>query len=500
QVYKEIDGLHFSESAFRINNGFTYPNGTGLMQLVSPGDNNLYIRLLNLDGTLTPLNVSLDCNSYCLKHAYPLNDGYVFVIVTQSEKKSVYGMLIDWSGQVLQSNITLTGIADYDYRYLTSNAKANVDPDTDFIVVTGDRDTVSWKIFNAPNSTGITELHNGILGNDDKILQGYEIFPTTEGGYGIALLKSVSAFTQDPRISQTFSSSPQWLLYVTFWQPDSSEFDTPRIVWQNPNPLAISSIIGCEVDLDGSGYFCLVLAPAGNAWEYVRVAFLSSGSVTDINVVVVNDANKTTMHGIRQLPYGGFLSIEQITEATIKRYDSTNDQSQRTVQQIIGDLDDLIKNKYYNAFSHEYPTSYLDETYGFVRTANSWEVYKFKLIGLFAGILVLLIIYFFARWKYPEGQSFHIVKIALILADLSLDVAFVLLSAKNVPKIHIPRLLTVSYDTIPFLSLVMSSIILISNIIGHVYGGCIRWKEKERGHSIPKEEILAITADVQEDE
>jgi len=44
---------------------------------------------------------------------------------------------------------------------------------------------------------------------------------------------------------------------------------------------------------------------------------------------------------------------------------STADKSQRTVQQIIDDLDDLIRSKSYNAFSQEYPTSYLDETYGF---------------------------------------------------------------------------------------------------------------------------------------
>jgi len=45
---------------------------------------------------------------------------------------------------------------------------------------------------------------------------------------------------------------------------------------------------------------------------------------------------------------------------------STVDKSQRTVQQIIDDLDELIKNKGYTSFSQEYPTSYLDETFGFL--------------------------------------------------------------------------------------------------------------------------------------
>jgi hypothetical protein len=46
----------------------------------------------------------------------------------------------------------------------------------------------------------------------------------------------------------------------------------------------------------------------------------------------------------------------------------TKDLSQRTVQQIIKDLDDLIRNKAYNSFSRENYTSYLDETYGFSPT------------------------------------------------------------------------------------------------------------------------------------
>ena len=46
-------------------------------------------------------------------------------------------------------------------------------------------------------------------------------------------------------------------------------------------------------------------------------------------------------------------------------FKSTEDLSQRSVQQIIDDLDDLIRNNAYNSFSLEYPTIYLDETYGF---------------------------------------------------------------------------------------------------------------------------------------
>ncbi|CAG8636551.1 11723_t:CDS:2, partial [Paraglomus brasilianum] len=121
-------------------------------------------------------------------------------------------------------------------------------------------------------------------------------------------------------------------------------------------------------------------------------------------------------------------------------FKATEDLSLRTVQQFIDDLDDLISHKAYNSFSQEYPTSYLDETYGFSPAANLWQTYKFKLIGLLVGLLILSIIYFIARRKYPEGHNFVVVKLALILADLSLDMAFVLSSARNVPQIHMPSI------------------------------------------------------------
>ncbi|CAG8530711.1 2623_t:CDS:2 [Paraglomus brasilianum] len=120
---------------------------------------------------------------------------------------------------------------------------------------------------------------------------------------------------------------------------------------------------------------------------------------------------------------------------------SSDDRSQRTVQQIIDDLDDLVRNKGYNSFSLEYPTSCLDETYGFLPVANLWATYEIKLIGLFVGLLILAIIYFFARWKHPEGQNFVVVKLVLIVTDLSLDIAFVLLSARNVPQILKPSII-----------------------------------------------------------
>src|SRR5207253_1718578 len=57
---------------------------------------------------------------------------------------------------------------------------------------------------------------------------------------------------------------------------------------------ANANVIGCEVAIDGTGHFCIVEAYiyienvmhySDIKFDYVRVAFLSSGSVTDINLI-----------------------------------------------------------------------------------------------------------------------------------------------------------------------------------------------------------------------
>ncbi|CAG8615027.1 2004_t:CDS:2 [Paraglomus brasilianum] len=450
-AYEDTDHLQFLQPDFGSRNGFTYPDGTGLMQLQRINnvtllpENNLYIRLLHPNGTLTKFTVPT-YNTINQPHAFPLNDGYVLV-TQKKDDQIVRGKLVDWNGQILQSDVMLTD-------GLTNNTEALVKAtDKDFLVTVMDfSGELQWKIFSAFNSTGqITELYKGsITGYDNNSLADYSIFSTTEGSYGIATLEIV--------------------------KPEKKIEKNPKFIHSSPQ-----------------------------SFLYVRVAFLSSGSVTDVNVILT-DVGKARKYiaGIRPLPYGGFLFLEWILNTTdssdtyigtVKAsngttvttfpfgpdtnldsmiaklaelipidssrittsrrnqpdpnasdqilfqvtFKPTEDLSQKTGQQIIDDLDDLIRNKAYNSFSQEHPTIYLDETYGFSPIANLWETYKFKLIGLVAALLILSIIYFFARRKYPEGHNFVVIKLALILIDLSLDIAFVLSSARNVPQIYTPR-------------------------------------------------------------
>ena len=106
-VYEDTDNLEFFALNGYICNGFTYPDGTGLLQLLRYGgvnyskENNLYIRLLHPNGTLTKFTVPTYNFTENQPQAFPLNDGYV--LVTQLNDDNItHGTLVDWSGQVLQ--------------------------------------------------------------------------------------------------------------------------------------------------------------------------------------------------------------------------------------------------------------------------------------------------------------------------------------------------------------------------------------------------------------
>ena len=100
-------------------------------------------------------------------------------------------------------------------------------------------------------------------------------------------------------------------------------------------------------------------------------AFLDSMVAKLAELVPIDPSRITTTK--RNQPDPNAPARQILFPVTLK---SSDDSSQRTVQQIIGDLDELIKNKGYTSFSREYPTSYLDETFGF--PPAGMQILRFK--------------------------------------------------------------------------------------------------------------------------
>ncbi|KAG9295830.1 hypothetical protein G9A89_009059 [Geosiphon pyriformis] len=108
--------------------------------------------------------------------------------------------------------------------------------------------------------------------------------------------------------------------------------------------------------------------------------------------------------------------------------------------EIANNLNILIQNKAITQISLNKHTSFLDSDFGYKLSPNLWEKLRIKLIVVGVLLLALIIIFFWARWKFPEGKNFIIFGQTLLFVDLGLDIAFILRNGKDIPILFIPSL------------------------------------------------------------
>ena len=61
------------------------------------------------------------------------------------------------------------------------------------------------------------------------------------------------------------------------------------------------------------------------------------------------------------------------------------------------------------------------------------------LIIIFISLIILILLYFLAHQKNPEGNNSAIFETALIIQDFAVDLAFTLLRVKNTSHLIIPK-------------------------------------------------------------
>ncbi|CAG8524038.1 813_t:CDS:10 [Rhizophagus irregularis] len=192
----------------------------------------------------------------------------------------------------------------------------------------------------------------------------------------------------------------------------------------------------------------------------------------------------------------------------------TNDENDLSVVTVVNNINTMVKNKAQTPIGSGMATRYLDQVYGFNPSPNLWEKYKYRLLGVFLIIGLLIVLFLFAQRRDSNGNNIAILQLGLIIFDLVLDVAFVSSNARDVPVLYIPsvvfvtlpiglntilafyiitqentrpkffqwftahgkvasilyRKFTVSYDNIiPLLTLISSAVNLTINIIGRLY-------------------------------
>ncbi|CAB4403041.1 unnamed protein product [Rhizophagus irregularis] len=141
---------------------------------------------------------------------------------------------------------------------------------------------------------------------------------------------------------------------------------------------------------------------------------------------------------------------------------STTNPYERNVDHIIKDLDILIKHKEVTPISWFGTTNYLEASFGFQRYKNLLDDFKFHLIGIVIGIVILGVLYIYAKKKYPMGKNIVIFKFPLIILNFIMGIMFILNNGKNVPQLFIP---SVIFCVIPIIiNFIMGAIIMLQEI------------------------------------
>ncbi|CAI2174672.1 3054_t:CDS:10, partial [Funneliformis geosporum] len=146
---------------------------------------------------------------------------------------------------------------------------------------------------------------------------------------------------------------------------------------------------------------------------------------------------------------------------------STTKSNDRNVDRVIKDLDLLIKNKKVTPISWFFTTNYIDASFGFQLTVNLFQDFKFHLIGIAIGIIILGLLYFYARKRSPTGKNIAIFKFSLIILDFILDFLFVLNNGAKVPQLFIP---SITFCAMPLAINFIMSIVMILREIKHNKG------------------------------
>ncbi|RIA80123.1 hypothetical protein C1645_793218 [Glomus cerebriforme] len=122
----------------------------------------------------------------------------------------------------------------------------------------------------------------------------------------------------------------------------------------------------------------------------------------------------------------------------------TRDENEHSAVSVVKIIDTMIKNKEQTPIGQGQIANYLDETYGLHPSPDLWESYKFRLLGLFLIVGLLIVLFLFAQRRDSNGNNIAILQLGLIIFDLVMDILFVSNNGKDVPELYIPSVVFVT--------------------------------------------------------
>ncbi|PKY15344.1 hypothetical protein RhiirB3_427529 [Rhizophagus irregularis] len=326
---------------------FTLIDGSQLLRFYRPLNNgkcnepDLHIRLLHVNGTMTPLvvqNFSIPKFNFCRVDTDVLSSDYI--IVTNLGRNNLFYILyynisdtdyslpfgrfiaeVDLDGNILGEN--WLGHNNYYNGSIVGRLgkfKFIFDSSDTFYYMKladiHDPDTLEWQKFKITPTGRLQKGESGLISRKDLNLQYNNpiySFLTIDSGLGFVYSKRYSS-------QVNAELQPSLYIYVNFYKPENEnkKLTEPFIIYQTSTPNLSMNFAMCSVDDKGIGYQCVIqlrktteIDPLNKDIYYghnlvLIVSFLSSGSVTRIVQLTGNYAKADLVVKV-PFVYGGYL-------------------------------------------------------------------------------------------------------------------------------------------------------------------------------------------------
>ncbi|RIB26735.1 hypothetical protein C2G38_2138160 [Gigaspora rosea] len=370
---ENITDTKFPQNAPNIVNIRTYDDGTALVHIIRDSVQQadclghslepiLRIRVIQLNGSVIEINdnLNLDSLNYCLFTningilvnpivIYPLQQPYVLINYYKAKNSSdiktyeEWGQVIDWSGKIL-SNISF-GPSYFDSQGVltpVSKIQLNINKRLGFLRYAAiDNGTSQWIEFQqylVDNNGNLTMLTNENFTLPTFSSIQVATISTVNSGYGIFYAICTN--------NETDLLSIKCMLNAKFVSYNQTSSERVAVLYELSRNVNISGLY-CDLVSVGLGHVCTLVidssstpttsstannitSPFSNNTYFIRVNFLSSGSVLSSNIItdilpsLSNVAMTTVDWRMKAMPFGGYILDNSAHKTSVYNISSYN--------------------------------------------------------------------------------------------------------------------------------------------------------------------------------
>ncbi|RIA97775.1 hypothetical protein C1645_813648, partial [Glomus cerebriforme] len=332
----------------------------------------LSLRLIYTNGTVIEKDIKLDIQSfnYCIFS----NDGIIEeylkyylirknqILVTYynaTEPNDVYsyeqwGMMINFDGKVLDRTSFGFAFIDNTTQEIIPKAQiqTNINKDKGFLRINLMRNTadLEWQQYRIESAKGtFTKLSSGTL---PFPYHSIHLMSTVDEGYAVVFVNTTNTYNAtNPLLPQ----SQMFAIFIGYNQNYSATF----LLYQTQLPNLTFMSLFCDIDHVGVGHSCLLSIKSMDNVFYIKINFLSSGSVVSINNMDFHDIPKLpndAIWKIKILRFGGYLftlntltnvtkiSISNVISAYLFAENGTNFLGEEPLQTNVRSVSEILPN------------------------------------------------------------------------------------------------------------------------------------------------------------